>query len=251
MQKKKSPVIRLISLLKDRKLTVVFLLFLIIIAQGLNIVVPFISKILIDALTNYIKVGGILPWQTLIYCALGILVVTVVSSAVQSSYNYHLFKMVTKVEDLVRNSAFKKYLELQALFHHASSSGQIIGRIERGGVSVYAILNDILGQSLLPPLIIFIGTFIALLYQNIWIALAVLIPFPIYFLVTRNISNKIYEIEKQVNEAFESVSKEDYDVAGNVLTVKKFSQEQVETRNQKYLMEQAREIQYGAERLWG
>ncbi len=249
--KKVSPTIRLLLLLKDRKLSVLFLLILIVIAQGLNIIVPFISKILIDTLTNYIKVGGNLPWMTLFYCALGILFTTVVSSIAQSSYNYHLFKMVTKIEDKVRNLAFAKYLELQALFHHGSSSGQIIGRIERGGISIYAILNDIIGQSMLPPLIVFVGTFFALLYQNVWIALAVIIPFPIYFLITKNISNKIYEIEKQVNEAFEGVSKEGYDVAGNVLTVKKFSQELAETENQKKLMEKAREIQYGAERLWG
>ena len=249
--KKTSPTLRLLSLLKDRKLSVVFLLILLIFAQGLNIIVPFISKILIDALTNYLKIGGVLPWTTLIYCAFGILITTVISSVLQSSYNYRLFKMVTNIEDYMRNLAFKKYLELQALFHHGSSSGQIIGRIERGGVSVYAILNDILGQSMLPPLIVFIGTFFALLYQNVWIALAVLIPFPIYFLVTKNISNKIYEIEKQVNEAFEEVSKEGYDVAGNVLTVKKFSQEKAETLNQKNLMFQAREVQYEGERLWG
>ena len=249
--KKVSPTIRLLLLLKDRKLSVLLLLILIVVAQGLNIVVPFISKVLIDTLTNYIKMGGSLPWMTLFYCALGILFTTVVSSVAQSGYNYHLFKMVTKIEDRMRNLAFAKYLELQALFHHGSSSGQIIGRIERGGVSIYAILNDIIGQSMLPPLIVFIGTFIALLYQNLWIALAVIVPFPIYFLITKNISNRIYEIEKQVNEAFEVVSKEGYDVAGNVLTVKKFSQELAETENQKKLMEKAREIQYGAERLWG
>ncbi|MEI6478827.1 MAG: ABC transporter ATP-binding protein, partial [bacterium] len=227
------------------------LLVLVIIAQGLNIIVPFISKVLIDSLTNYLKVGGTLPWMTIVYCALGILAATVFSSIAQSSYNYNLFKMVTSIEDKVRNLAFAKYLELQALFHHGASSGQIIGRIERGGISVYSILNDIIGQSMLPPLIVFIGTFIALLYQNVWIALAVIIPFPIYFLVTKNISNKIYEIEKQVNEAFEVVSKESYDVAGNVLTVKKFSQEKAETVNQRKLMGEAREIQYNAERLWG
>ncbi|MFA6463867.1 MAG: ABC transporter ATP-binding protein [Candidatus Paceibacterota bacterium] len=249
--KKVSPTLRLLSLLKDRKLSVVFLLVLIIIAQGLNITVPFISKILIDSLTNYLRIGGEMPWMILVYSALSILFATVISSIAQSSYNYHLFKLVTKTEDKVRNLAFAKYLELQALFHHGSSSGQIIGRIERGGISIYAILNDIIGQNLLPPLIVFIGTFVALLYQNVWIALAVIVPFPIYFLITKNISNKIYEIEKQVNEAFEAVSKEGYDVAGNVLTVKKFSQELAETENQKKLMEQAREIQYGAERLWG
>src|ERR1019366_10436806 len=101
-------------------------------------------------------------------------VATVISSIVQSSYNYHLFKLVTKIEDRLRNTVFEKYLQLHALFHHGSSSGQIIGRIERGGTATYAILNDIVGQNLLPPLVIFIGTFAALLYENVWIALAVL-----------------------------------------------------------------------------
>ncbi len=240
----------MITLLKNRKKTVVFLFVLVIIAQGANIAVPFISRFLIDALSGFLKNGGALPWNVLLYSALGILVATLVSSVMQSSYNYHLFKLVTKTEDEIRNAAFEKYLQLHALFHHSASSGQIIGRIERGGVAIYAILNDIVGQNLLPPLVIFIGTFGALLYVNVWVALAVLVPFPVYFFLTRKLSNRIYEIEQRANDAFEDVSKELYDVAGNVLTVKKFSQEDVETKDQKNLMDKARNIQYGAERLW-
>ena len=249
--KKPSAVRRVLALLKDHKRTAVFLFLLIVIVQGTSISVPFISKTLIDALATYLKNGGALPWHILMYSSLGIFLATVLGSTIQSSYNYHLFKLVTKIEDRLRNAAFEKYLQLHALFHHSSSSGQIIGRIERGGIAIYAILNDVIGQNLLPPLIVFIGAFAALLYKNVWIALAVIAPFPIYFLITRKISNRIYEIEQQANDAFEEVSKESYDVAGNVLTVKKFSQEDSETGNQKHLMGKAREIQYGAERLWG
>lgn len=249
--KKQSAVRRVIYLLKDRKKTILFLSALVIVAQGANIVVPFISKILIDSLTSFIKNGGALPTPVLLYSAIGIFIATVVSSAVQASYNYHLFKLVTGIEDRVRNATFEKYLRLHALFHHGASSGQIIGRIERGGTSIYIILNDIIGQNLFPPLVVFVGTFAALLYKNVWIALAVLIPFPIYFFVTRNLSNRIYKIEQEANDAFEAVSRELYDVAGNVLTVKKFSQEERETEHERVLMARAREIQYGAERLWG
>jgi len=248
--KKPSPIRRVIALAKDRKKTVVFLFTLVVISQASNIAVPFISRFLIDTLTNFLKNGGALPWTSIIYSALGILAATILTSAIQSNYNYNLFKFVTSIEDKVRNAAFEKYLQLHALFHHGSSSGQIIGRIERGGNAIYSILNDIIGQNLLPPLVIFVGSFAALCYQNIWIALAVLVPFPIYVLATRKLSNRIYEIEQQANDAFEEVSKEMYDVAGNVLTVKKFSQEFVETNKEKVLMHKAREIQYGAERLW-
>ena len=41
-----------------------------------------------------------------------------------------------------------------------------------------------------------------------------------------------------------------YDVAGNILTVKKFSQEETETENNQNMLDDARAIQYEAERLW-
>ncbi len=248
--KKPSTLKRIAFYLKEYKKTLVFLLILIIFSQAASIVVPFISKTLIDSLTGFIKNGGVLPWITLIYCAIGILVMTLISSILQSFYNYNLFQMVTKAEDKIRNLAFKKYLQLHSLFHHGASSGQIIGRIDRGATSFYTIVNDIVGQKIVPPLIIFLGAFSALLYENIWIALVVLVPFPIYIFATRKIANKIYLIEQESNDAFEGVSKEMYDVAGNVLTVKKFSQEEIETSNNRKFLADARKIQYSAERLW-
>lgn len=239
------------ALLQNHRRASLFLIILVVGAQAANIAVPFIMRTLIDTLSHTIQNGQPLPLSTLVYTALGILLATVIGSALQSSYNYHLFKLVTGIEDKIRNMAFEKYLQLQALFHHGSSSGQVIGRIERGSTAIYIILNDIIGQYLLPPLIVFLGAFIVLLYQNIWIALAVLIPFPIYFLITRSLSNHVYVIEQKVNDAFENVSREAYDVAGNVLTVKKFSQEVAETDHQRKLMAGGRKIQYSGERLWG
>lgn len=251
MPKKQGTFWRIASFFKDRKKTVLFLLVLIIISQTANIIVPFISKNLIDTLTNFIKHGGPAPIVTLLWCTGGILVASLISSIIESFYYYRLFLLTTSVEDHVRKLALEKYLSLHALFHHGSSSGQIIGRIDRGGVSFYTTTNDIIGQNLVPPLITFVCAFAALLYQNVWIALAVLVPFPIYLLATRKIATRIYHIEQQSNDAFESISKEMYDIAGNVHTVKKFSQEEAETANHEHLLKSAREIQYGAELLWG
>lgn len=241
---------RLAFSLKGYKKTVVFLLVLIIFSQMATITVPFISKILIDSLTLFIKTGGSVPWSTLLYCTIGMLVVTLIGNILLSAYNYNLFKMVTNLEDSIKNKALKKYLQLHSLFHHSASSGQIIGRIDRGVNAIYNIAYDIIGQNFIPSIFIFLGSFTLLLYENVWIALAVILPFPIYILATRRIANKIYKIEQQANDAFEDVNKEMYDVAGNVLTVKKFSQEQAESENNRILLEKARGIQYGAERLW-
>src|SRR3989344_3983054 len=247
---RQSPVIRILALLKTKKKEAAILLGLVIAAAAFDISVPFISQRLIDTLIDFFRTGGQAPVVMLLLAAAGILFATVLNRIMKSVYDYRLFLTVTKLEDAVRFKAFGKYLDLHALFHHGSSSGQIIGRIERGATSVFVVLFDILGQNLIPPLIIFTGVFASLPFKKPRIALPVLLPFPAYIFLVRVLSRKIYEVEKIVNEEFENLSKESYDVASNVLTVKKFSQEQAETKHQIGLMAHAREIQYKGERLW-
>lgn len=247
----KSATFRILSLFKNQKKTVLFLVALVLFAAAFDIVVPFISQKLIDTLIAFFKAGGNPPFGVLVGSAIGILVATVLSNIINSFYNYRIFKAVTQTEDQLRHAVFEKYLRLHALFHHGSSSGQIIGRIERGTSAVYVIVHDIFGHNLLPPLTVFTGILITLLFKNLWIALAVFLPLPLYILSIQKLTKKIYEIEKQANDEFEEVSKEAYDVASNVLTVKKFSQEHAETQSQIALRNQARATQYSAERLWG
>lgn len=247
---KENPTLRILKLLKTEKKSVIFLLVLIIIAAGFDISVPFISQKLIDTLINYFKQSSSPPLKVLFFSATGILVATLLNRIIQSIYNYSIFTKVTKIEDNVKHEAFEKYLNLHALFHHSSSGGQIIGRIERGASAIYIIIHDVFGHNLIPPLVVYLGVLGSLAFKNLWMALAVFLPLPLYIIAVQKISKKIYEIEKAANEKFENVAKESYDVAGNVLTVKKFSQEKTETENQIKLQAEARAIQYKAEKLW-
>ena len=247
---KSNPTPRILSLLKTDKKGFVFLLGLVVLAAGFDIAVPFISKNLIDALIGFFTHGGNPPLKIILFSALGILAATLLNRIIQSTYNYNIFKKVTQIEDRIKHAAFEKYLRLHALFHHNSSGGQIIGRIDRGAAAVYIIIHDIIGHNLIPPLIVYTGVLAALAFKNTWVALAVFLPLPIYITTVQKISKKIYEIEKKSNEEFETVSKEAYDVAGNVLTVKKFSQESTETETQIKLQTKARATQYQAEKLW-
>ncbi len=250
MAKKISPTKRILGFLKTRKKMVGFLLLLVVLTAVADISVPFISQKLIDTLIQFFKNGGGFPLNTLVSSAVGIFIATIAAQTIKSVYDYNLFITVTKIEDGVRRAAFEKYLRLHAIFHHKSSSGQIIGRIERGATAIYAILNDIFGENLLPPLVTFSAAFVSLIFKNVWIAVAVILPLPIYLLAIRKISQKIYEIENKSNEEFEAVSKNGYDVASNVLTVKKFSQEHPEAQSYADLLLVARNTQYGGERLW-
>lgn len=238
--------------LETKKKRVMLLVMLVIFVTGADIAVQFVMKDLIDRLTQFFFKGGgmVAPSSILFLPALGIVFATLTSSILASIYNYQLFKNVTRTEDDVRAEVTKKYYLLHAMFHQGSSSGQIIGRIERGASAIYAVLAEIFGHNLLPPLIVFVSVLATLLYKDPWIALAVFLPLPVYILSTKRISEKIYEIEKRVNTQFEEVSKEAYDIAANIHTVKKFYQEEAEVGMQKHLLREARSTQYNAERLW-
>jgi ABC-type multidrug transport system fused ATPase/permease subunit len=241
---------RVLSLLGERKRMAGALLALITCGAAFDISVPFITQRLIDTLIQSLgrPGGNLLP--VLLSSAAGILVATVLQRAIKSFYDYNLFRTATSLEDTLRNRSFEKYLRMHALYHSNSNSGQIIGRIDRGCTAMFAILHDIFGQSLVPPLIVFAGVLGSLLFKNAVIAGIVFLPLPIYLLVVRRLTERIYDMERQVSEDFEVVSKESYDVASNVSTVKKFSQEKSETVNQAHLLARARQSQYRVERLW-
>lgn len=242
--------LRILSLLRAYKRSALFLITLVFLATIFDIAVPFMVQRLIDRLLDFLRHGGGDPTLLLIWLSGGILIATILSYGLRSLYDYNLFTTVTQFEDSIRKQAFESYLLLHVLFHHKSSSGQIIGRLERGASAIYAVLHDVFGHNLLPPSIVFVGVLITLFLKDPWIALVVFLPLPIYIFCVQKIANRIYEIEKQVNEQFELVSKESYDVAGNILTVKKFSQESAEAKHHSELLAEARRIQYSAERLW-
>jgi ABC-type multidrug transport system fused ATPase/permease subunit len=250
MFRKTDPGLRILGLFSTRKRVALLLAALVSIAAGFDIAVPLITQRLIDALVTYFKSphGSVLPM--LLISAGSILAATAAGRGVRSFYAYRLFRTCTQIEDEVRFRTFENYLRLHALYHYNANSGQIIGRIESGCGAVFGILFDIMGQNLIPPVVVFGGVLVALFSENAWIGITVLLPVPVYALVVRRLTGRIYEIEQQGCEDFEAVSKERYDVAGNVITVKKFSQERAEVRRQIALQDKARETQFRGERLW-
>ena len=248
--KKQNIIKRIFRLLSDNKQGLAALGLLTLLSSVLEISVPLISQKLIDSLVNFFKDGGQAPTNTLAFSIGAILIATLASKVTNSFYQYKLLIITTKFIDKMRYQVYEKYLSLHALFHHSAPSGQTISRIERGTNGLYAIVNDIIGLNLFPPLTLFISVLVILGLKNPLIALVVFAPFHVYIWVVQRISKKIYELEKESNVAFEAVTKEEYDVASNIHTVKKFSQESEETKKQITLQNKARLIQYKAERLW-
>jgi len=186
----------------------------------------------------------------LVAAAAGIFVATASTRLLRSFYNYRLFCTVARIEDEVKNAAFTNFLYLDTAYHGSVNTGEIVGALDRGATAIMVVLYEIFGQNLVPPLLVVIGGLTALLLKNPWIALMVFLPLPVYLLAANRLSGRMQERELEVSQAFETVSKESYDIASNSRIVKKFARERHEARTQMSLLGKARSSQFGGERLW-
>src|SRR5947199_358738 len=79
-----------------------------------------------------------------------------------------------------RNLAFLDFLRFDTVYHGSVNTGEIIGALDRGGTAIYVILNEIVGQNLVPPLLVVSGVLSSLVMKNPWMALIVSLPLPAY-----------------------------------------------------------------------
>ena len=140
--------------------------------------------------------------------------------------------------------------QLDTAFHSRVNTGEIVGALDRGGTAIFIILNEILGQNLVPSLLIATGVMTSLLAKNLWIALIVFAPLPAYLIAISRLGGRMQGVEQEVSRAFENVTKEAYDISSNVRLVKKFGRERQEANAQFELLQSARAKHHDAERLW-
>ncbi len=241
---------KVFRLLGKHRWTLAGLSALIVLASGLDIAVPFLTKGIVDKILHSLGAHGREAIGTLLASAASIFAVTVSTRLLRSFYNYRLVLAASQAEDEVKNAAFAHFLTLDTEFHTKVNSGEIVGALDRGGTAIFIILNEILGQNLLPPLLITIGVVTSLFLKNIWIACIVLAPLPAYLLAISRLGGRMEKVEQDVSRAFENVTKESYDISSNVRLVKKFGCENEEARTQQKLLKFARDQHHGAERLW-
>ncbi len=241
---------RVLSLLGSHRKTVAGLSVLIVVTSCLEIAVPFLTKGIIDKILRSLTAPETSSLRTLVISAISIFLVAVATRLLRSFYNYQSVRAASEAEDEAKNAAFANFLRLDTEFHTRVNTGEIVGALDRGGTAIFVILNEIVGQNLVPPVLIAIGVLASLACKNYWIALLVFSPLPAYLAVISRLGGRMQAAEQQVSIAFENVSKESYDISSNVRLVKKFSREQQEARSQRELLRAARAKHHRAESLW-
>lgn len=241
---------KIVSLLGSHRWTLIGLSALIFITAGLDIAVPFITRRVINEVVHALSGRQQEAIATLAISAIGIFVATAATRLLRSFYNYRLYHAASQCEDEVKNAAFLNFLRLDTEYQGKVNTGEVVGALDRGGTAIFIVLYEIVGQNLVPPLLVFAGVLVALLAKNPYIAIAVFLPLPAYVLTVGRLGRHMHHLEREVNVRFEAVSRESYDIASNVTVVKKFAKEKQEASTQRKLMHIARKKQYQGERVW-
>jgi ATP-binding cassette, subfamily B, bacterial MsbA len=241
---------KVISLLAKHRRSLFALSALIVVASALDIAVPFLTKGIIDQIVQSLSRRNGEPVRSLIIAAAAIFTATAATRLLRSFYNYRLVLAASQAEDEIKTAAFATFLRLDTAYHTKVNTGEIVSVLDRGGTAIFVILNEVLGQNLLPPLLITIGVLSSLFAKNIWIALIVLAPLPAYLIAISRLGGRMEKLEQDVSRAFEHVTKESCDISSNVRLVKKFGCEEQEANTQRTLLQFARGRHHAAERLW-
>lgn len=226
------------------------LIVLILVAAGLDIAVPFLTRSLINEIVRSLQIHNAGALRALLMAAIGIFLATATTRILRSFYNYRLFCTVSRCEDEIKTAAFANFLQLDTAYQSSVNTGEVVGALDRGATAIFIVLYEILGQNLVPPLVVVLGVLISLFAKNPWIALIVCLPLPAYIATVGGFNERMEALEREISAAYETVSKEQYDIASNVATVKKFACESQEAATQRRLLRIAREMHFRGERLW-
>lgn len=241
---------RMFALLRPHRTALAILFGLSVFSVASDIGTAYITKRLIDGLVDAFRAGAVITPTFIAVSAGGIFLASILAQGSQLMYGFRLYDLATVLKDELREKTYEHYLSLHALFHQHASSGEVMSRIERGADGLMNVVQSVIGWNVFPPLIKFSGVFAVLVWYSPMIAITVLAPLPIYLFVVRMMTSRIELVERRFSEKMEQFSKHAHDVAGNVLTVKKFARESSELQESMRLLSDARGEDMASERLW-
>ena len=160
------------------------------------------------------------------------------------------FFIATQIEDRWRYLGLEHYYNLYLSWHDKHDSGEIGSKIDRGGSAVFVVIYELFGNNLLVSFV----TVIFMISYTFWILPSfgwwLVLPLPLYILVTYLISKKIAKGQTRLNYLAEISNRAFYDGVGNVRTVKAFGKETYEKNYYARKWSSYHNFEYGIEKLW-
>lgn len=209
-------------LIPFKKLIISIFSFIVLIS-ALDLVKPYVLKLLIDALYDFNNIDlNFLLWLILLYLG-----TDQARSLVQYFNDRFILRLLVKLEYHLGVKAQTKLLELSLSYHEQENTGVKIVKIERGIDRISTLINNIAWE-VGPTLVQFVFTLAALFWANYLIGLSFLFFAPLFIFVTYWANSKMHPIRKEIYKSYEKASGKMTQSIININTVQSFVQEKRE-----------------------
>lgn len=222
-QKSKSFWFELWELLEPSQKQIMVTLGFIVLSEIINLIGPYILKIIIDKVTN-LSVAVILP---VIFFIVLMFAVNQANSLISYFKDRKIFKIIMNLEFYLPIRAQKKLVNLSLNYHEKENTGNKITKIEKGIGRISELIGN-LAWEVLPTIFQLIATIIVLLVIDWRFALSVLFFSPIIVWITFATNKALLPVRKKRFVDYEVASGIMGQSIMNINTVKSFVQEERE-----------------------
>ncbi|MEI7620024.1 MAG: ABC transporter ATP-binding protein [Candidatus Falkowbacteria bacterium] len=213
--------VELWKLLKPFKKFFKFIITTTIVMAVLDLVNPYILKVVIDSLT------GFSPDK--VWFVLKLIVLYLATGEVQALLTYfndrRILRLLVELEYFLGIKAQKKLVYLGLGYHEKENTGSKIVKIERGVEKVSRLLDNIFWE-VFPTLIRLFFTLVVLFYVDYRIGLSFLLFAPLYILIAYKANKRMHPIRKEIYKDYEKASGKMGQAIININAVQSFVQEE-------------------------
>ncbi len=204
---------------------------IILTAALLDLVKPYVLKVIIDGLTGFSD-GRLFSRDQFIFF-LKLIALYLATDEFRSFIQYlsdrRILKMLVKVEYFLGMKSQEKLVALSLGYHERQNTGAKIVKIERGSERISSFLNSIFWE-VLPTAFQLVVTIIALFWTDWRIGLSFMVFAPIFIFITYWSNKRMYPIRKAIYKDYEVASGKMGQAIVNINAVQSFVQEENELK---------------------
>jgi len=169
---------RLISYITSYAGPLIVVLFLMLFSTGTSLVGSYIARPIINNITDISTTAAerIENLGRILLVMLGIYLLGVISSYLQSRIMLHISQNAVQK---IRNDLFEKLQKLPVKYFDTNSTGEIMSRFTNDIDNIEMMINSTV-TSLISGSITLIGTFIMMLFTNVWLTIIVVCFIPLF-----------------------------------------------------------------------
>lgn len=196
---------------------------LVVVLAAFNLVQPFLTKWLVDLITEYARGEAVTIQDAIV--PLSLMLVSGMVVAFLANLNGYLGdRMSVKLNSLLSERYYDHLMKLPIQYYDSEQTGKITARLERSISSLSQLMNA-LANNFVQFFLTTIVTLVAIAFYSWQIALLLMIIFPSYIYITHLSSNAYQKKQMEMNKYLDVANGRFVESIGQVRVVKSFVRE--------------------------